>query len=170
MRNTTSTLGLAFALSLSFVCCAVARPATTKDLAGRKICWDNGETSAFLPGGKYENSRHGSGTWKVTPTGLEIHSETFGGTFQVEMRNDGTILDATYRCRFETSRICWPSVGSTSATRQSGSGGTGLARYSPRRSARSGSRTCAAILSGAGIWMRVCRESTNSNGGALHRR
>jgi transposase-like protein len=33
------------------------------------------------------------------------------------------------------------------------------------------SRTCAAILNGVGIWMRVCRESTNSNGGAeLHRR
>ena len=96
MRNKASILRLAFALSLSFVCCAVARPVTTEDLAGRTICWDNGETSAFLPGGKYENSRHGSGTWKVTSTGLEIHSETFGGIFQVEVRDDGTILDATY--------------------------------------------------------------------------
>ena len=50
----------------------------------------------LLAGRKNENSVHGSGTWKVTSTGLEIHSETFGGIFQVEMRDDGTILDATY--------------------------------------------------------------------------
>jgi hypothetical protein len=103
MRNRTSTLGFAFALSLGFVCSAVARPATTKDLAGRKICWDNGETSAFLSGGKYQNSRHGTGTWKVTATGLEIHSETFSGVFQVEMRDDGTILDATYNV---SGKVC----------------------------------------------------------------
>jgi hypothetical protein len=96
MRNRTSTLVLAFALSLSFVCYAVARPATTKDLAGLTICWENGETSAFLPDGIYKNNLHGTGTWKMTSNGLEIHSETFGGMFQVEMREDGTILDATY--------------------------------------------------------------------------
>jgi len=92
MRNRTSTLGLAFALSLSFVCCAVARPVTTKDLAGRTICWDNGETSTFSPDGKYENSLHGSGTWKVTSNGLEINSVVA----RAEMRDDGTILDVTY--------------------------------------------------------------------------
>jgi hypothetical protein len=96
MRNRTSTLALAFALSFSFVYCAVARPATTKDLAGRKICWDNGETSVFSPDGKYENSLHGSGTWEMTPKGLEIKHGTFDGLFQVEVRDDGTILDATY--------------------------------------------------------------------------
>ena len=40
------------------------------------------------------------------------------------------------------------------ATRPSGSGGTGLTRCSPPRSARDERRTGAAILSGAGIWMR----------------
>jgi hypothetical protein len=92
MRNRTSTLGLAFALSLGFVCCAVARPVTTEDLAGRTFCWDNGETSTYLPGGKYENSLHGSGAWKVTSKGLEINSVLF----RVEMRDDGTIFDASY--------------------------------------------------------------------------
>src|SRR3984893_10823472 len=55
------------------------------------------------------------------------------------------------RCRCATSRICWPSAGSTSATRPSGSGGTGLARCSPPRFVSDASRTCAAIRSGAGI-------------------
>jgi hypothetical protein len=45
-----------------------------------------------------------------------------------------------------------PSVASISAMRPSGSGGTGLAQYSPPRSARDESR--APILSGAGTWMR----------------
>jgi hypothetical protein len=102
-NNRTSTLGLAFVLSLSFVCGGVARPATTEDLAGQKICWDNGETSVFSPGGKYENSLHGSGTWKVTAKGLEIQHGTFDGMFDVEMRDDGTILDATYNV---AGKIC----------------------------------------------------------------
>jgi hypothetical protein len=48
------------------------------------------------------------------------------------------------------SRISRRSAGSTSAMRPCGSGGTGLARCSPPRSARGESRTCAAILSGGG--------------------
>jgi hypothetical protein len=96
MRTRLPPLGLAFALLLVSACCALARPATTKDLAGRKICWDNGETSTYVSGGKWENSRHASGTWRVTSAGLEIHSETFGGILRVEMQDDGTILDATY--------------------------------------------------------------------------
>src|SRR5208337_133347 len=42
--------------------------------------------------------------------------------------------------------------------RRSGFGGTVLARCLLPRSARSASRTCAPILNGVGIWMRVCRE------------
>jgi hypothetical protein len=38
-----------------------------------------------LPGGKYENTLHGSGAWKVTSRGLEINSVIF----RVEMRDDG---------------------------------------------------------------------------------
>jgi hypothetical protein len=50
------------------------------------ICWDNGETSTGLPGGKYENSSHGSNFWQMTSAGLEIRSETLGGIFQAEIR------------------------------------------------------------------------------------
>ncbi len=35
------------------------------------------------------------------------------------------------RCRFGTWKICWPSAGSTSATRRCGSGGTGNATGNP---------------------------------------
>lgn len=96
MRSPLTPLGLAFAFFLVSVCSAMARPATTEDLAGRKICWDNGETSTYVSGGKWENSRHASGTWRVTSAGVEIRSDTFGGTLRVEMQDDGTILDATY--------------------------------------------------------------------------
>jgi hypothetical protein len=41
----------------------------------------------------------------------------------------------------------------------------------PPRFVSDASRTCAAIRSGVGIWMKVCRVRTTSNGGAaLHRR
>src|SRR6185437_13079371 len=53
------------------------------------------------------------------------------------------------RCRFEASKISWPSAGSTLATKPCGSGGTGLVRCSPPRFASDGLRTCAAIRSGA---------------------
>ena len=43
---------------------------------------------------------------------------------------------------------------STSATRPSGFGGTGLGRYSPPRSERGRSCRCEPILNGAGIWTR----------------
>jgi hypothetical protein len=49
-------------------------------------------------------------------------------------------------------RSPWPSAGSTSATRPSGSGGTGLVQCSPPRSARDAPRTCAASSSRVGIW------------------
>ena len=58
--------------------------------------------------------------------------------------------------RCATSRICWPSVASISAMRPSGSGGTGLAQYSPPRSARRRVVHISAYASGAGIWMRCC--------------
>jgi hypothetical protein len=53
-----------------------------------------------------------------------------------------------------TSRIFCPSAGSTSATKQSGFGGIGLTPCSLPRSGRRGWRICAAMPSGAGIWMR----------------
>lgn len=96
MRTRLVSYASAFGFVLTFVYFAMARPVTTQDLAGRTICWDNGETSTYLRGGTWTNSRHGSGTWKVTPAGLEIHSDSFGGALRVELQDDGTILDATY--------------------------------------------------------------------------
>ena len=61
------------------------------------------------------------------------------------------------RCRCVTSRICWPSAGSTSAMRPSGSGGTGLARCSPPRS-ESGGRANVPLSSVAVAFGRGVRE------------
>jgi hypothetical protein len=96
MRSHLPPLGLALAFLLAPVYSAMARPATAKDLAGRTICFDNGEKPTYTRDGKWENNWHGIGAWKVTPAGVEIRSDTFSGVLRVEMRNDGTILDTTY--------------------------------------------------------------------------
>jgi hypothetical protein len=103
MRMRETPFASAFALLFGLVCVAMARPVTTRDLAGKTVCWDNGETSTYSGGGTWANSRHGSGTWKVTPDGVEIHSDTFGGVLLVELPDDGTILDATY---YVPGRFC----------------------------------------------------------------
>jgi hypothetical protein len=74
-----------------------------KTWPGEQFAGTTEKHPTFLPGGIYKNSLHGSGTWKVTSNGLEIHSGTFGGIFQAEMRDDGTILDATYNV---AGKIC----------------------------------------------------------------
>jgi len=65
MRKGLSSLGLAFGISLAFVFWAAARPATTEDLAGRTICYNNGMKATYFSDGRLENSFTGKGTWKV---------------------------------------------------------------------------------------------------------
>jgi hypothetical protein len=63
--------------------------------------------------------------------------------FQQLARSDRMVvmMYVSTRCRCATSRISWPSAGSISAMIRSSFGGTSLARCSPPRSGRSGSRT-----------------------------
>jgi hypothetical protein len=90
MRKRLSPLGIGFALSLAFVCCAMAKPITVKDLAGRKICWDYGNISTFGPGGKYSSSLVGEGTWSVTSVGVQISTPHFTGIMDIDKQPDGT--------------------------------------------------------------------------------
>ena len=96
MRKRLSAFGLAFGLSLAFVCCAMARPATVKDLAGRTICYNNGEKSTYFRDGKYENNRIGKGTWTVTSAGVQLHAERFSGILDFEIQPDKSISIAAY--------------------------------------------------------------------------
>ena len=93
MRKRLSPLGLAFGLSFAFSCCAMARPVTTEDLAGRSICFNNGSKATFFPDGKYENNSIGKGTWAVTSDGVKIHAGLRNAVFKLDMRSDGTFSD-----------------------------------------------------------------------------
>src|SRR5271165_5883387 len=46
------------------------RPATEKDLAGKKICWDNGKISLFAANGQFTNAQGHHRSWQVTEPGV----------------------------------------------------------------------------------------------------
>jgi hypothetical protein len=69
---------------------ALADPATTADLSGRKICWDNGNISSFSADGKYSSQILGQGTWVATAKGVEIHTPDEGVILDVDKQSDGT--------------------------------------------------------------------------------
>ena len=96
MRKRLLSLGLASALSLAFVCNAIARPATVKELAGRTICYNNGEKATYFRGGKYESNKIGNGTWAVTSAGVELHAERFSGILDFEIQPDKSVSIAAY--------------------------------------------------------------------------
>jgi hypothetical protein len=96
MRKRLSPFGIAFGLSLAFVCCAMARPVTTKDLAGRTICYNNGEKATYSRDGKYESNMIGKGTWTVTSAGVQLHAERFSGILDFEMQPDKSISIASH--------------------------------------------------------------------------
>jgi hypothetical protein len=96
MRKHLSSFGLAFGLSLVFVCCATAKPVTTKDLAGRTICYNNGEKATYSGGGKYESNKIGNGTWRVTSGGVQLNAERFTGVIDFEIQPDKSISLPAY--------------------------------------------------------------------------
>ena len=96
MPKRLSSLGLAFGFSLAFVCCAAARPATTEDLAGRTICYNNGMKATYFSDGRLENNRTGKGTWKVTSGGVQINAERYNRLEDFEVNPDGTISVPTF--------------------------------------------------------------------------
>ena len=75
-----------FLLSLA----AMATPATVADLEGRKICWDSGNVSSFMPEGKYSSPAIGDGTWSMTAQGVEIHTSYLSAILDIDKLPDGT--------------------------------------------------------------------------------
>jgi len=69
---------------------AMATPATVADLEGRKICWDTGNISSFMPEGKYSSSAIGDGTWSMTAQGVEIHTSYLSAILDIDKLPDGT--------------------------------------------------------------------------------
>ena len=79
--------GLAFAAALPS---AMAAPATAADLEGKKICWDSGNISSFMPGGKYSSPAIGDGTWSLTAQGVEIHTSYLSAILDIDKLPNGT--------------------------------------------------------------------------------
>jgi hypothetical protein len=89
-------LSLTFTTAISLIAShASARPVTTADLSGQKICWDNGSVDTFSAGGKYSSTGYGEGTWEVVSSGVEVHSAR-GSTIGVMDTPSRGIFNATY--------------------------------------------------------------------------
>ncbi len=92
MQKYLWSLGAASALCFAFVSAAQAGPVTSADLAGKKICWDNGSASTYGRGGKYSNNMTGEGTWSVTAKGLHVHTARYDYVVAVDKKPGGTFL------------------------------------------------------------------------------
>ena len=70
------------------------RPVTEKDLAGKKICWDDGKWAVFGAGGRFSNERTDHGHWVVSEPG----TVTFGNdrAIQYLVLPDGTFYKHWY--------------------------------------------------------------------------
>jgi hypothetical protein len=90
MPTLLSQLATASIVSLALVSGAQAAGVTSADFSGKRICWDNGSTSTYSPGGKYSNNMSGEGTWAVTPAGLSIHTDKYDYVAIVKKMPDGS--------------------------------------------------------------------------------
>src|SRR5271165_6775482 len=82
----------AFAISVFLASApAVARPVTAADLAGKMICWDDGNIQAFSADGKTANRKFQDGAWSVGADGVRIEVGGGGGAnVDIEIQPDGT--------------------------------------------------------------------------------
>jgi hypothetical protein len=69
---------------------AMATPVTLADVEGRKICWDSGNTSSFIAGGKYSSPVIGDGTWSMTAHGVELHTPALSAILDIDKLPNGT--------------------------------------------------------------------------------
>jgi hypothetical protein len=94
------SLNIAFATALGMATvvplAAVARPVTTADLSGKRICWNNGDKQSYLPGGGFSSTRWGKGTWRVTAHGVQIHAHPGGNSLADIRLRHGSFSLTTY--------------------------------------------------------------------------
>lgn len=103
MRRHLLTAGAAAVLSLAALSPALAAPVTAADLAGRRICWDNGSVSSYGPGGRYSNNMSGDGTWSLTGAGLHIHTDRYDYVAHVQKLPDGSFHAEVAAANINTS-------------------------------------------------------------------
>jgi hypothetical protein len=84
------TLAAGAALASVLLSPTMAITPTEAELEGKKICWDSGNTSSFMPGGKYSSPAIGDGTWSMTAQGVEIHTSYLSAILDIDKLPDGT--------------------------------------------------------------------------------
>jgi hypothetical protein len=74
-----------------------SRPVTANDLAGKKICWNDGGTGMFAANGQFINKRGRRLAWSVTELGVV---KIGNGYRQFEILADGSFYSHTFcgRC------------------------------------------------------------------------
>ena len=82
----------AFAVSILLVSSSPvqARPVTAADLAGKMICWGDGNIQAFSADGKTANRQFQDGAWSVGANGVRIDVGSGGANVDIEIQPDGT--------------------------------------------------------------------------------
>ena len=90
MRRYALALSAGAVFSLALVPAALASPVKSKDLVGKKICWDVGSASTYAADGKYTNDFTGDGTWSIAADGVHIHTDQFDYVATVDKMPDGT--------------------------------------------------------------------------------
>jgi hypothetical protein len=86
-------LTTAAAISLLFISSgpAAAAPATSADLAGKMICWADGNIQAFSVDGRAASRKFTDGKWSVGAHGVRIQVGDFDAEIDFEIQADGTI-------------------------------------------------------------------------------
>jgi hypothetical protein len=69
---------------------ALAAPVTDADLSGKKFCWNDGGTENYDADGKYHSTHDGTGTWVVTPAGVQISTNQISGLADMQKLPDGS--------------------------------------------------------------------------------
>jgi hypothetical protein len=70
------------------------RPVEAKDIAGKKICWNNGHWAIFHPDGTVENDRGHHTRWQVTEPGVIKIGDNYR---QTEVLPDGRIHEYWFK-------------------------------------------------------------------------
>ena len=74
---------------------AFAGAVTNADLRGKKICWNNGNTSVYNKDGSYDSNRVGHGTWRLDGDVLTISAEQWAGANTIT--KEGATFHSTRR-------------------------------------------------------------------------
>jgi hypothetical protein len=93
MRTQLSVVGVSLGFSFLLLSPAIARPVTSADLSGKKICWNNGDVETYYAGGKFSSNGGGDGTWAVSVVGVVVKAN-WNWVENLEKLADGTFTSA----------------------------------------------------------------------------